>query len=246
MSPEARTLRCPHCGAAADPDARRCPYCRARLAMVSCPSCFAQVFSGTRHCHACGTAVARGEAVPERATCPACRGAMDGVTIGATPLLECPACDGVWVDAKTFETLCADREAQAPVLHHLAPRGSLPARQPVRYRPCVTCGAMMNRLNFGRLSGTIVDVCRGHGTFLDAGELHAILTFIQGGGLDRARARELNELQEERRRLEQARIRTSASGGRGAAESARPTRTSWDARSLLDLLGRMKGRGASS
>ena len=31
---------------------------------------------------------------------------------------------------------------------------------------------MMNRMNFGRLSGTVVDVCSGHGTFLDAGELH--------------------------------------------------------------------------
>jgi hypothetical protein len=28
---------------------------------------------------------------------------------------------------------------------------------------------MMNRVNFGRLSGTVVDVCRGHGTYLDAG-----------------------------------------------------------------------------
>ena len=49
---------------------------------------------------------------------------------------------------------------------------------------------MMNRMNFGTLSGAIIDVCRGHGTFLDAGELHQIVTFIQQGGLDRARARE--------------------------------------------------------
>ena len=50
------------------------------------------------------------------------------------------------------------------------------------------CGKMMNRVNFGRHSGTVIDVCRGHGTFLDAGELHAIVTFIRDGGLDRARA----------------------------------------------------------
>ena len=60
----------------------------------------------------------------------------------------------------------------------------------------------MNRLNFGRLSGTVVDVCKGHGTFLDAGELHAIVSFIQGGGLDRARQRQIEELKEEQRRLE--------------------------------------------
>ena len=38
---------------------------------------------------------------------------------------------------------------------------------------------MMNRVNFGRLSGTIVDVCKGHGTFLDPGELHRIVEFIR-------------------------------------------------------------------
>jgi Zn-finger nucleic acid-binding protein len=242
MNSDARSLRCPQCGAAADPEARRCRYCRARLATISCPACFAKVFSGTRFCPACGTAAARGETVPERAACPACKALMERVTVGTTPLLECPSCDGVWVEADVFEALCADREAQTPVLHHLVPRAAVAAREAVRYRPCVTCGAMMNRLNFGRLSGTIVDVCRGHGTFLDAGELHAILTFIQAGGLDRARARELQELQDERRRLEQARMRTTASGGRGAAEFARPARASWDARSVLDLLGRIKVR----
>ena len=60
---------------------------------------------------------------------------------------------------------------------------------------------MMNRVNFGRLSGTIIDVCRGHGAFLDAGELHAIVTFITEGGLDRARQREKDDLEEERHRL---------------------------------------------
>jgi Zn-finger nucleic acid-binding protein len=71
----------------------------------------------------------------------------------------------------------------------------------VHYRPCIRCGKMMNRVNFGRLSGTVIDVCRGHGTFLDAGELHAIVTFIRDGGLDRARQREKSDLEEERRRL---------------------------------------------
>ena len=61
---------------------------------------------------------------------------------------------------------------------------------------------MMNRVNFGKLSGAVIDVCRGHGTFLDAGELHQIVTFIQEGGLDRARAQKLEELREGERRLQ--------------------------------------------
>jgi hypothetical protein len=58
-------------------------------------------------------------------------------------------------------------------------------------------------MNFGRLSGTIVDVCRGHGTFLDRGELHQVVDFILRGGLDRARQAEREDLAEERRRLKE-------------------------------------------
>ena len=60
---------------------------------------------------------------------------------------------------------------------------------------------MMNRLNFGRLSGAIVDVCQGHGTFLDRGELHAVMQFILDGGLDRTRQAEVGRLKEEQQRL---------------------------------------------
>ena len=59
----------------------------------------------------------------------------------------------------------------------------------------------MNRLNFGRLSGTVVDVCKGHGTFLDRGELHQVVQFILDGGLDRTREVEIGRLKEEQQRL---------------------------------------------
>jgi Zn-finger nucleic acid-binding protein len=126
---------------------------------------------------------------------------MDALAIGKTPLLECPTCDGIWVDADVFERLCADRESQAAVLPRLTRTPGTKGVQPVRYRPCVRCGKMMNRVNFGSISGAVVDVCKGHGTFLDAGELHQIVTFIQSGGLDRARARQLEDLKEEQRHL---------------------------------------------
>jgi hypothetical protein len=50
-----------------------------------------------------------------------------------------------------------------------------------------------------------VDVCRAHGTWFDANELHRIVHFIRAGGLDRSRAKEKSELAEERRRLQAAR-----------------------------------------
>ena len=138
---------------------------------------------------------------------------MRRVEVGATPLLECGTCDAVWVDAEVFEALCADKEGQAAVIHRFEKSPPPPAGR-VRYRPCARCGKMMNRVNFGRLSGMVVDVCKGHGTFLDAGELHGIVAFIQGGGLERARARQLEELKEQERRARDAEARAARERGR--------------------------------
>jgi Zn-finger nucleic acid-binding protein len=199
---DASALHCPNCGAVADPDARRCPYCQARLATVSCPSCFALMFDGARYCPKCGAARTRVESEATTARCPACRNELQRVDVGSTPFLECTRCDGVWVDADVFERLCANRESQTAVLPHLTAGRPSSTLQEVRYRPCVRCAKMMNRVNFGRSSGAVVDVCKGHGTFLDAGELHQIVAFIESGGLDRARAQKIEDLKVEERKLQ--------------------------------------------
>jgi len=235
MSPDASGLHCPNCGAAADPDAGRCRYCHARLATVSCPSCFALGFDGAAYCHKCGAARVRRPKDDAGATCPACQRQLERVDIGETPLLECAACDGVWVDADVFERLCARRESQTAVLQRLSTRSASNAGGPVRYRPCLRCGKMMNRVNFGKLSGTVIDVCRGHGAFLDAGELHQIVTFIQDGGLDRARTRHVEELREEQRRLRELELKAAlnrhASSGSPWTVSAK-----WEDSGIADLI----------
>jgi hypothetical protein len=126
------------------------------------------------------------------------------------------------------------------VLHRFAERTTItPAT--VRYRKCLTCGKMMNRVNFGRVSGTVVDVCKGHGTFLDAGELHAIVSFIQSGGLDRARERQIADLKEQEQRLRDLELRTMRDRGTPDVRRTSGLDMSWDADALtklLDVLGR--------
>ncbi|MET0213875.1 MAG: zinc ribbon domain-containing protein, partial [Vicinamibacterales bacterium] len=107
MTRDASGLHCPNCGAAADPDAGRCPYCRARLATISCPSCFTLGFAGAAFCHTCGARRTRSAGETVAKPCPSCKKQLDGVEIGPVGLLECAACDGVWVDADVFERLCA-------------------------------------------------------------------------------------------------------------------------------------------
>jgi Zn-finger nucleic acid-binding protein len=153
---------------------------------------------------------------------------MRWIRVGTLDLLECEACDGTWLEAAAFETLCADRANRAAVLH-LASDHSRPPIGRVEYRPCPRCGKLMNRLNFGRLSGTIIDVCRGHGTFLDRGELHQVVRFIEDGGLERARRADLEDLREAERRLhdtERAQARLAPPAGSFA----------WDERWFRDFM----------
>jgi Zn-finger nucleic acid-binding protein len=70
----------------------------------------------------------------------------------------------------------------------------------------------MNRVNFARCSGVVVDVCKGHGTWFDRNELQRIIDFIRGGGLNLSRSREKRELEEERQRLRQEQLTMKVAG----------------------------------
>jgi Zn-finger nucleic acid-binding protein len=204
----AETLNCPMCGAAASSDACRCEHCGARLATVACPSCFGLMFVGAKFCSHCGARADREESDKQAGRrCPRCRVKLEGVAVGASNLLECPKCEGIWADAATLEKICADREQQAAVLGMAS---SLPQDsgdlEAVRYIPCPVCNKLMNRVNFANCSHVIVDVCKGHGTWFDKDELRRIVEFIRAGGLEQARARQIAELQDQQRQLNAARI----------------------------------------
>jgi Zn-finger nucleic acid-binding protein len=204
---QAQTLNCPNCGAAISSDAPQCRYCESKLATIACPSCFAMMFIGSKHCPHCGAAAARTTAAELSVLkCPRCRIDMSAITIGATAMRECERCGGLWVEVSAFEEICADREQQSAVLGAALPA---PARrlaatadsEKISYAPCPHCGQLMNRINFARCSGVIVDVCRGHGTWFDRNELSGIVEFIRGGGLDLARQKEKQEIEFERQQL---------------------------------------------
>src|SRR6185436_19426005 len=106
-----------NCGAASSNNAPLCQFCGSRLATVSCPSCFAMMFLGSKHCQRCGAAAATPEDAdaPGR-SCPRCRLEMNSTLIGSTTLRQCSKCDGLWVDVRSFEKICADHEQQSAVL----------------------------------------------------------------------------------------------------------------------------------
>jgi len=237
---DAASLHCPNCGAAVGSDAPRCPYCQARLAKISCGNCFALMLDSSDFCPKCGSPRARAAGQGTSARCPACKKELQQVTVGATAVMECAACDGVWVDGDVFERIVADREAQAAVLHRFSPNRQ-PLSPRIRYRPCVRCGKMMNRVNFGRVSGTVVDVCRGHGTYLDAGELHQIVAFIHAGGLEKTRALQVEEMREQERRLRALEERAARDRGINSPHASL-SGGEWAGGAVIELISLITGR----
>ena len=164
------------------------------------------MFIGSKHCPHCGAAAAQATAAELSVLkCPRCKIDMSSITLGTTAMRECERCVGLWVEVAAFEKICADREQQSAVLGAALPA---PAHQsssendPVRYVPCPQCGQLMNRINFARCSGVIVDICKGHGTWFDRDELSGIVQFIRGGGLEVSRQKQKREIEYERQQLQ--------------------------------------------
>jgi Zn-finger nucleic acid-binding protein len=144
---------------------------------------------------------------------------MAAIRVGSVTLDECAACGGVFVDPPSFERICAEREQQAVVLRASFPAPAVRPPPLDRYWPCPSCGRLMNRQNFARLSGVIVDVCKGHGVWFNHGELQAIVEFIRAGGLERAREREKEDVRDaiaRRHDEERAQAMRGAMAGPGA------------------------------
>lgn len=215
---QAETLNCPTCGAAASSNATCCAFCGARLATVACPCCFTMMFAGSKHCSNCGVKVDAAESSAAQAgrtvSCPRCRVGLESIAVGSARLRECARCDGLWVDVESFERIVNEHEEQAAVLGapSLLPKpdaGGAGASVKVHYVPCPECGQLMNRVNFARCSGVVVDVCKGHGTWFDRDELRQIVEFIRGGGLTVSREREKREVEAERQKLKQEQLSAS-------------------------------------
>ena len=86
----------------------------------------------------------------------------------------CPECDGVWLDAGELELLFGDEKSARELLSIGSPAVVPPGEAP---RDCPECDTQMTKESTSGAQPVTFDHCpQGHGLWLDAGELRAILS----------------------------------------------------------------------
>jgi len=199
---EAAVIRCSSCGANVGENDVQCPYCHSQLASVACPLCFGMVSIRAKFCAHCGSAVqVLEQGASSDLQCPGCQVKLVNTPVGGVDIHQCHSCGGLWLAKDRFEALAKARAQQNLNLPGQAtPSVPLPSHtEPVRYRKCPVCTRFMNRVNYARISGVILDSCRDHGLWFDKDELRQVLAFVDGGGLEKSRERERLLLEEDLR-----------------------------------------------
>jgi len=172
------------------------------------------VFHGHKHCPECSAELAlaaTGEVAADR-RCPRCATALHARRVADIVIDECAGCLGVLNDHVAIKRAVIDRaQARADALLGALPHREVSAvptagQNQKMYLPCPICHVVMNRRLFATGTGVIIDVCRSHGTFFDAGELPLIIEFVMNGGLETAQRKDIERMRETaRRELAQAR-----------------------------------------
>jgi len=252
---DAAVVRCSSCSAPRSAGSSSCKHCGADYTLheqdlnTICSACMTRVSNRARYCHHCATPIAPQGKVgrPTDHRCPACRvrHKLNSRTLGepAVALLECPHCAGIWLGQDAFR-LVAERSREHMLPGELIRGQDAAPKVPTaneaaggaRYRRCPVCRKYMNRRNYGKRSGVIIDSCRQHGIWFDATELGALLRWIKKGGEDRSAAKDAAEA---RARKRNQAIQLPAL--ERAESQGRQRRTNWDAEAGTDLIGSLLG-----
>jgi Zn-finger nucleic acid-binding protein len=125
-----------------------------------------------------------------RRQCPDCGIPLQTIRVdtsaGLFAIDRCERCYGLFFDVGEIQAFldASVSPAFAVNLREIATinedRASF--NRPVRYIKCPECAVLMNRVNFGSMSGVVVDQCKDHGIWLDNGELVHLMEWKKTGG----------------------------------------------------------------
>jgi Zn-finger nucleic acid-binding protein len=103
---------------------------------------------------------------------------------------RCHRCHGLFFDLNELQalidmTIKHSYEIDYKRLHQSAQQPL--NRDEIIYKKCPVCSKFMQRRNYEKTSGIIIDVCAKHGIWLDAGELKQIYEWVKAGGIHRSK-----------------------------------------------------------
>ncbi len=166
--------------------------------MARCTSCSAPLAANTNRCQYCHTRsdvdlhAKHPYKIEKQAThriCPNCDKPLQTVRLElAEPIFieRCHRCFGLFFDKGEIELTLqgAVSHVSGINLAHIDNINTDRYHKPqkIRYVKCPECRRHMNRVNFGKRSGVVVDQCIIHGIWLDNGELTHLLEWKKAGG----------------------------------------------------------------
>jgi len=155
-----------------------------------CPACERESQPGRTRCAWCGAKLPHVPVADAALSCPVCEGSpLRSEAREGWACRVCDRCGGLWMGWPTLQRLERKfRSASSQAAR--SPRSLAPARNPLEdtpfYRQCPECLRQMARRRYQRVSRAVVDVCVGHGIWLDRDELEHVLAFLESGGLARS------------------------------------------------------------
>ena len=256
----ARMVHCGSCGGKLTPGASSCDYCGSVVSLAdrnigpACPHCFARMGRNAKFCPECGIEIRPHRIRAQRVEldCPRCKVPMSHCVTSSGEYTECTSCGGLWLDEKFFDRIVKEKDLSAvstTAKAGAATKTTPISQQKVSYLPCPSCSHLMHRKNFGRVSGIVIDWCKGCGFWFDPQELEQVLHFVSDGGLDRTREKEIADAESRARRAERAArdrtVHTATGGGYGSMPMGRHWEPGVGTTTVVDVLGDLLG-GAMS
>lgn len=181
--------------------------------MPNCANCSAPLPINSVSCEYCGsrnnvdlTAIhffTTHDSDTER-SCPICSINLKTIDLGVNGkffIERCEECLGLFFDPNELEALLEYSvknvfEINRNRLTQFNLTGQTASRV-ATYVKCPVCANMMNRINFGTRSGVVIDRCKEHGVWLDAGELRQLCEWVKAGGQLLDKERQEQKKQEE-------------------------------------------------
>ncbi len=166
--------------------------------MANCDFCSAPLVANSQFCRYCGSCNdvdLKGHvefSVPAESSqypCPHCLYTLTFIQLNVGNgyrVARCQSCLGIFLERCILERLLEETPSPANSINLQQLRAinldRFSSYHPVKYIRCPVCLSFMNRSNFAYRSGVIVDICRDHGIWLDAGEILQLIEWKKAGG----------------------------------------------------------------